>query len=166
MVSDEKSIPEMEISDKYSSKKQVIPKNSEKEVKEMEKAKKELEKLKNFIVKKYSFTQSLSILPPQSIPSFIEEEEVPKETEKHMHLFMIIPEEKLKEIPKIKQEIVKEIEKAKEKIWLHVKTPVDVWELCLDSKFELLQPIAMSFPLHDKGILGAKSCGNSQISRP
>jgi len=155
MVSDEKSIPEMEIGDKYSSKKPVIPKNSEKEVKEMEKAKKELEKLKNFIVKKYSFTQALSLLPPQSIPLFIEEEEVPKETEKHMHLFMIIPEEKLKEIPKIKQEIVKEMEKAKEKIWLHVKTPVDVFELCLDSKFELFQPIAMSFPLYDKGILGA-----------
>jgi len=155
MVSEEKGIPEMEISEKYSNKKSVIPKNSEKEVKEMEKAKKELEKLKNFIVKKYSFTQSLSLLPPQSIPLFIEEEEVPKETEKHMHLYMIIPEEKLKEIPKIKQEIVKEIEKAKEKIWLHIKTPVDLWDLCLDSKFELAQPIAMSFPLYDKGILGA-----------
>jgi predicted nucleotidyltransferase/uncharacterized protein (UPF0332 family) len=155
MVSDEKSIPEMEIDDKYSSKKPVIPKSSEKEVKEMEKAKKELEKLKNFIVKKYPFTQALSLLPPQSIPLFIEEEEVPKETEKHMHLYMIIPEEKLKEIPKIKHEIVKEIERTKEKIWLHIKTPVDTWELCLDSKFELTQAVAMSFPLYDKGILGA-----------
>jgi predicted nucleotidyltransferase/uncharacterized protein (UPF0332 family) len=121
----------------------------------MEKAKKELEKLKNFIIKKYSFTQALSLLPPQSISLFIEEEEVPKETEKYIHLCMIIPEEKLKEIPKIKQEIVKEVEKAKEKIWLHIKTPVDIWELCLDSKFELTQSIAMSFPLYDKGILGA-----------
>jgi len=152
---DEKSIPEMEIDHKYSSEKPIIPKNSEKEVKEMEKAKKELEKLKNFIIKKYSFTQALSLLPPQSISLFIEEEEVPKETEKYIHLCMIIPEEKLKEIPKIKQEIVKEVEKAKEKIWLHIKTPVDIWELCLDSKFELTQSIAMSFPLYDKGILGA-----------
>ena len=152
---DEKSIPEMEIDHKYSSEKPIIPKNSEKEVKEMEKAKKELEKLKNFIIKKYSFTQALSLLPPQSISLFIEEEEVPKETEKYIHLCMIIPEEKLKENPKIKQEIVKEVEKAKEKIWLHIKTPVDIWELCLDSKFELTQSIAMSFPLYDKGILGA-----------
>lgn len=154
-MADEKSIPEMEIDHKYSSEKPIIPKNSEKEVKEMEKAKKELEKLKNFIIKKYSFTQALSLLPPQSISLFIEEEEVPKETEKYIHLCMIIPEEKLKEIPKIKQEIVKEVEKAKEKIWLHIKTPIDIWELCLDSKFELTQSIAMSFPLYDKGILGA-----------
>jgi len=155
MVSDEKNIPEMEIDKKYSSKKPIIPESSEKQVKEMEKAKKELEKLKNFIVKKYSFTQALSLLPPQAIPFFIEEEEAPKETEKHMHIFMIIPEEKLKEIPKIKQEIVKEIEKTKQKIWLHIKTPVDIWELCLDNKPELVQPIAMSFPLYDKGFLGA-----------
>jgi len=155
MVSDEKNIPEMEIDKKYSSKKPVIPESSEKQVKEMEKAKKELEKLKNFIVKKYSFTQALSLLPPQSIPFFIEEEEAPKETEKHMHVFMIIPEEKLKEIPKIKQELIKEIEKTKQKIWLHIKTPIDIWELCLDNKPELVQPIAMSFPLYDKGFLGA-----------
>ncbi len=155
MASDEKSIPEMEVDNKYSAKKTIIPENSEKQIKEIEKSKKDLEKLKNFIVKKYSFIQALSLIPPQSIPSFIEEEEVPKETEKHMHLLMIVPEEKLKEIPKIKQEIVKEIEKSKQKIWLHLKTPVDIWELCLDSKFELSQPIAMSFPLYDKGILGA-----------
>ncbi len=155
MASDEKSIPEMEVDNKYSTKKPIIPENSEKQIKEIEKSKKDLEKLKNFIVKKYSFMQALSLIPPQSIPAFIEEEEVPKETEKHMHLLMIVPEEKLKEIPKIKQEIVKEIEKSKQKIWLHVKTPVDIWELCLDSKFELSQPIAMSFPLYDKGILGA-----------
>lgn len=155
MAQDEKNIPEMEISNKYSSKKPILPENSEKQIKEMEAAKKELEKIKNFIVKKYSFTQSLSLLPPQSIKLFIEEEEVPKETEKHMHLFMIIPEEKLKEIPKIRQELVKEISKSKQKVWLHIKTPIDVWELCLDSKFELVQPVAMSFPLYDKGILGA-----------
>ncbi len=154
-MAEEKSIPEMEIANKYSAKKPVIPETSEKEVKEMEKAKKELEKLKNFIIKKYPFTQALSILPPQTIHSFVEEEEIPKETEKHMHLYMIIPEEKLKETPKIKSEIVKEIEKSKQKIWLQVKTPVDIWELCLDSKFELSQPVAMSFPLYDKGILGA-----------
>ena len=58
---------------------------------------------------------------------------------------------------KIKAEVVKEIEKLKEKvkIWLHLRTPSDIWEICLDQKFELSAAIAMSFPLYDKGILGA-----------
>ncbi len=151
----EKNIPEMDIDRKYSNKKSVVPETSEKIKKDMEKTKKELEKLKSFIIKKYSFTQAISILPPQTINKFIDEEEVPKETEKYIQIYVIIPEEKLKEIPKVKQEIVKQIESLKQKIWLQIKTPVDIWENCLDSKFELTSAIAMSFPLYDKGILGA-----------
>jgi len=151
----EQEIPGMEIDNKYSEKKPGIPESPDKLQKEMEKTKKELEKLKSFIVKKYNFVQAISILPPQSIKLFIEEEEVPKETEKHIHLQIIIPEEKVKEAGKIKQEVVKEIEKLKQKIWLHIRTPVDIWEICLDSKFELVGAIALSFPLYDKAILGA-----------
>ena len=152
----EQDIPEMELNNKYSSK---IPniESAEKIKKNIEKTKKELEKLKSFIVKKYPFTKSLSVLPPQAIKKFIEEEEIPKETEKHMQLYMIIPEEKIKEIPKITHDIVKHIESLKmneNKIWLQVKTPIDIWEMCLDSKFDLAGAIAMSFPLYDKGFLG------------
>jgi len=146
-------IPEMNLNKKYSEKKSVMPEGSKKSVKEMEKTKKELEKLKSFILKKYKFTQSLSILPPQAIKMFVDEEEVPKESEKFIHLYMVIPEEKFKEIPKIKEVIVKEIEKLKQKLWLQIKTPVDIWENCLDSKFDLASAIAMSFPLYDRGIL-------------
>ena len=149
----EQDIPEMNLDKKYSNKKPVVQENSEENKKEMEKTKKELEKLKSFIVKKYSYTKSISILPPASIKLFIEEEEVPKETEKHIHLYMIIPEDKIKQIPKMKEEIIKQI--GKEKIWVQIKSPVDVWENCLDSKFELTGAIAMSFPLYDKGLLGA-----------
>ena len=35
------------------------------------------------------------------------------------------------------------------------KTPVDVWESCLDSKFDLVNFVALSFPLHDTGILAS-----------
>ncbi len=148
-------IPGMELDMKYSTKKPVIAENTEKIQKEMEKTKKELEKLKAFIVKKYPFTQAIGILPPQSIGIFIREEEAPKETEKFVHLYIVVPEENFKEIPRIKQEIVKQIEAMKQKIWLHVKTPVDIWEASLDSKFDLVESISMSFPLHDTGILGA-----------
>ncbi len=150
--SDSQEIPGMKIDNKYK-KNSIMPEDPEKVQKEMQKTKKELEKIKSFILKKYPYTQAISILPPQSIPLFIEEEEVPKETEKYVQLHMIVPEEKLKEIPKIKTDLVKEIEKTKQKIWLQVKTPIDVWEICLDSKFELFSAIAMSYPLHDTGFL-------------
>jgi predicted nucleotidyltransferase/uncharacterized protein (UPF0332 family) len=151
----EQDILETNLDNKYSSRKDIIPETPEKMKKEMEKTKKELEKLKAFILKKYPFTQMLSILPPMSIKNFVEEEEVPKETEKYIHLYMVIPEEHFKELPKIKEEVVKQIEEMKQKIWLHLKTPVDLWEICLDSKFDLTAAVAMSFPLHDTGILGA-----------
>jgi predicted nucleotidyltransferase/uncharacterized protein (UPF0332 family) len=146
-------IPEMYVNSPKGN--NVMPENPEKMQKEMEKTKKELEKLKSFILKKYPDTQAISILPPQAIGRFIEEEEVPKETEKYIHLQVIFPEDKFKEIPKIKQEIIKQVESLKQKIWLHIKTPLDIWEVCMDSKFDLTEAIAMSMPLHDEGILGA-----------
>jgi uncharacterized protein (UPF0332 family)/predicted nucleotidyltransferase len=154
-IGEEQDIPEMTLDSKYSNRKELIPETPDKMKKEFDKTKKEIEKLKTFILKKYPFTQMLSILPPMSIKNFVEEEEVPKETEKYIHLYMVIPEEHFKELPKIKSEIIKQTEGIKQKIWLHLKTPIDLWETCLDSKFELISAIAMSFPLHDTGILGA-----------
>ncbi len=148
---------------KYSSDKPVIPNGSnelsEQAQKELEKTKKELNKLKSFIVKKYPFVQSIGILPPKAVPRFLEEELEEKDMKdaeqiaKKVHLYVIVPEEKLKEIPKVKQTIIDEIKKEKQEIWVHVKTIVDVWETGLDSKFELLDAIGMAFPLYDKGIL-------------
>ena len=152
-------IPGMNISKNYSTKSE-IPKTNKLQ-KETEKTRKELEKLKQFIIKKYVFTEAIGILPPQSIKKFIEDElgNMPesdmKNLEKKIHLYMIIPEEKFKEIPKIKAEIVKEIDRKKQNVWIHVKTPVDIWGICLDSKFDLMGAISMSYPLYDKGILGA-----------
>ena len=75
-------IPEMDLNDKYSNKN--IPKveSPEKTKKDMDNTKKDLEKIKDYIIKKYTYTQAVGILPPQSIKIFIDEEEVPKETEK------------------------------------------------------------------------------------
>jgi len=146
-------IPGMEIDRKYSEKKPGIPENPNKIQKNTEKTRKELEKLKTFILKKFPYTKILSVLPPQAMKVFIDEEEVPKETEKFIHLYMIIPEEKLKETPKIKKELIEKLETLKQKIWLQVKTPVDVWEACMDSKFELVNAIGMSFPMYDDGFL-------------
>ena len=73
--------------------------------------------------------------------------------QKKTHLYFIVPEEKFKEIPKIKKELITEIDKIKKDVWIYIKTPVDVWESCLDSKFDLVTAIGMSYPLHDTGIL-------------
>jgi len=72
-----------------------------------------------------------------------------------MHIYVIMPEDKFKEFQKIKPDLVKQLDSLKQKVWLHLKTPVDIWGMCLDSKFELAGAVAMSFPLYDKGILGA-----------
>ncbi len=155
-------IPGMDLN-KYSSVK--IPEQNQMQ-KEMDKTKKDLEKLKGWIVKKFPFTEAVGVIPPQAIKAFIDEEELGMDTSrmskedlekisKKVHLQVIIPEEKLKEMGKVRQEIVKQVDETKQNIWLHIKTPVDIWELCLDSKFELAGAIAMSYPLYDKGILGA-----------
>lgn len=153
-------IPGMDLSLKYSAKKPLLPEGTEKLQKEMEKTKKEFDKIKAAIVKKYPFVQAIGILAPQAVKLFIEDElgegiptEELQKLQKKNHLYVIVPEEKFKEIPKIKKELVSEIDKIKKEIWIYVKTPVDIWEACLDSKFELVSAIGMSYPLHDKGIL-------------
>lgn len=152
VIPNNNSIPGMDLS--YSKPK--IPQSDpEEEKKKFEKTKKELEKLKTFAIKKFKYITAIGILPPQSIPKFIEEEEAPPESKDHVHILVIIPNEKVKEIPKIKEELVKEISKSKEKVWFHILTPGEIWEICMDQKFDLSGAIAMSYPLHDKGILGA-----------
>jgi len=149
------SIPGMDLKNNYS--KPLVPKqeNSLEIKKKFEKTKKELEKFKTLILKKYKFIKAIGILPPQSIPKFIEEEEVPEESKNFVHLEIILPDEKEKEIPKLKLELIKEIEKLKDKIWLHFLTPKEIWEICFDQKFDLSGAISMAYPLYDDGILGA-----------
>ena len=158
---DNNDIPEMKTQPSQNSQPPMDPKEIEKARKEMEKMKEKLENLKEFILKKYNFTIALGILPAQSIPKFIDDEGVDKAFEKqlpeiekkYVHLYMVVPEEKFKEIKEIKETLVAEIKKRDEKIWMHVKTPVDVLEYGLDSKFDLLGAVALSYPLHDKGFL-------------
>ena len=160
-MAEDTNIPEMNLGNKYANKKPVVQDVSQAK-KEMDKTKKEVEKLKSFILKKYPFMQSMAILPPKAIKNFIEEEvgdSMPKEEaqklEKKMHINIIVPDDEIKKIPEIKKTIIAQIEKTKQKIWLYVRTPSELWELCTDSKFEIFAAIAMSFPVYDKGFLGA-----------
>ena len=139
-----------------------IPEKPEIPKVDIEKIKDKLESLKKKIVKKYSFTMSLSILPPAAAPLFEEEEAVPPEVvkTKPLHLVMIMPEEQYKNMAKIKPEIVKFAQETKENIWVHIKTPVDLWNYGLDSRFEFVDAISASFPVYDTGFLGSLRVAN------
>mgnify|MGYP001610583862 CR=1 FL=1 len=136
--------------------------NQDEAAKEFEKLKGKLEELKKKILSKYKFTRFLSILPANSLPLLAEDENIAKEIEssKPMLLMMCIPEENYKELPKIKQEIVKLVQESKQNVWVLFKTEVDLWNYGLDSKYELLDFISASFPLHDNGFLGSLRVAN------
>jgi len=138
------------------------PANVPQQAIDFDKIKTKLDNLKKAIVKKYKFTVSLSILPGPAAPIIEEDEGIPKEVSdtKPMYMLMIIPEEEYKNLPKIKPEIVKLIKETKENIWAIIKTPVDLWNYGLDSKFEMIDAVSAGFPLHDAGFLGALRLAN------
>ncbi len=153
------------VSKKYEEQPKIAGMTSEQQAKQMaelEKIKGKIESLKRAIVKKYSFTIALGLLPMNSFALFEEDEGLPKEVvdSKPLHMMMIIPEDNYKDIPKIKPEIVKMVKDTKENIWVHIKTPVDVWNYGLDSKFEFIDAISASLPVHDTGFLGALRVSN------
>ncbi len=127
-------------------------------MKEFENMKKDLDELKKKVVKKFPFTVAFSLLPGDAFKAFEEDEGlIPEEiAKKPLHLMMIIPEDEFKNIPKkIKPEVIKIVQESKQNVWIHIKTPVDLWNYGLDSKFDMLDAVGRSLPLHDKGLLGA-----------
>ncbi len=132
---------------------------------DFEKIKEKLEIFKKAVLKKFSFTKTLGILPAKAYPIF-EEEEIPQEMQeeikktKPLHLIMIIPEEEYKNIAKIKPEVISLAKESGEKLWVHIKTEVDLWNYGLDSKFSFIDAISASIPLHDSGFLGALRVAN------
>ncbi len=139
---------------------------SEEVKKQMDKTKQDLDKFTKEITKKYKYIEAIGLIPAPASAK-IEEEYIlgnlegkdynPQEIadKKLMHVVIVIPEEHYKEIGKVKLEAIQTAKKINEKLWCHIITPVDVWNLCLDSKFDIVEAFAMSFPILDKGILGA-----------
>jgi predicted nucleotidyltransferase len=125
--------------------------------KQMEKAQKEIESFREEITKKFKFIEAIGIVPAQLSKKIEEEYEVREEDSKKglIHIIIIIPEKHFKNIGEIRLEAINITKKINEKLWIHVMTPIDYWNLGLDSKFEIMEGIAMSLPVLDKGILGA-----------
>jgi len=146
-----------DISLDYQQQKKFPTEISEEQKKDMEKTRKELEDFQKKIIKKYNFIMAIGILPPQACEKIEEEEQVPIEEckKKPIHILVLIPEDNFKEMQKIKADLVKDAKDLKQKIWVHIKTPVDVWNYCLDGKYDIAEAIGMAFPLYDKGFLGS-----------
>lgn len=125
--------------------------------KEIDKTRQKLEEFKKELLKKYPFTLALGITPPQAAEKLDEEFGLTEEEKKDkpMHVIMVVPEDQFKEIPKIKVEVIKMVKEMKPKLWVTIITPVDFWNYALDSKYDLVEALGMSYPLHDKGVLGA-----------
>lgn len=132
-------------------------------VSEAEKTRTEFEELKKMLLKKFPFALSLGIVP-SAANKLLEEDEgfTPEESARKLtHLYFIIPEEHYKDIAKkIKPEVLRLVKELKLNVWVHLKTPVDVWNYGLDSKFDLIDTVAASYPLYDKGFLGALRVAN------
>ncbi len=130
---------------------------------DFKKMKEKLEDFKKKVIKKFPFTKAIAILPGQAVHLFEEDENIPKEesAKKLIHIIVIIPEEQYKNLGKIKPEIIQLAKESGEHLWVHIKTAeVDLWNYGLDSKYEFLDAISASFPLHDDGFLGALRVAN------
>ncbi|MEK6871482.1 MAG: nucleotidyltransferase domain-containing protein [Nanoarchaeota archaeon] len=130
---------------------------SSKEEKEMQKMREKLEDFKKFILTIVKTVSAIGIIPPQAAHFFDDENELKEEEkkEKPMHLLVVLPDDKEKEFNKIKVDIIKKAKDEKLKVWLNLFLEKDLWEMCLDSKYEIIEAIGMAYPLHDKGVLGA-----------
>ncbi len=125
--------------------------------KKMDKMKEDLEKFKKEAIKRFKYIEAIGLIPQQANKKIEEEYEITEEDAKRelIHVLVVIPEDKFKEIQKIKLELIKLGKETSDKFWINLMTPVDIWNLCLDSKFDIAEALAMSYPIFDKGILGA-----------
>jgi len=123
--------------------------------KKMDKTQKEIEKFKTEILKKHKFIEAIGIVPAQASKKIEEEYEISEADTKRelIHILMLIPEKQFKNIGQIRLNAIEVAKKTNDKFWIHVMTPIDFWNLGLDSKFEVMEALSMSFPILDKGIL-------------
>lgn len=137
---------------------------SEKIKKEIDKSREAGEKLKDLLIKNYDFISAIGLIAPianKIIEENMEDEErlkyeEEKKKEKNInHLFIIIPDEKANELPKLSLEAIKACNEIKPKLWLHFFTLNELWQICFDSKYDLMEAISMAIPIYDTGILGA-----------
>ncbi len=132
---------------------------SEEAKKKLEKMKGVLEQFKEVIVEKFeNYVSGVALLPPPKD----ENEKVDKS--KINVLITIDDSDSLKaNKQELKEKIEKTVKKRAEQINKDLDPQVmlhtEIWQSCYDSKYDILQLIAMSAPVHDNGILSALKIG-------
>jgi predicted nucleotidyltransferase len=120
--------------------------------KKMDKTQKDIDKFKTKFLEQNKQTISIGIIPQQAAKKIEEEYEISEDDTKRelIHILTIIPESQYKKIGEIKLKTINLVKEINDKLWVHILTPVDYWNLGLDSKFEIAEALAMSYPVHDK----------------
>ncbi len=119
--------------------------------KEIEKTREKLQQVKKQLLKKFPFIDAVSILPPWAAQTVEEDEQVVKEKDEQLiHLLIIVPDDKFKEINAVRAEAINLVKEFKPRIWVSVKDKLAVWEASFDGKYALVDGYALSFPLHDQ----------------
>jgi uncharacterized protein (UPF0332 family)/predicted nucleotidyltransferase len=119
--------------------------------KNIEQLKLKLESFKKNALKKFPYINAIGLIPPQASKLFEDEEETKKdEKEKLIHVAVIVPNEKEKDFGKLKLELIKMVQSIKPKIWLHIYPVSEIWEMASDGKYDMVEAISMSMPMHDK----------------
>jgi predicted nucleotidyltransferase/uncharacterized protein (UPF0332 family) len=115
-----------------------------------------LEKLKDELIKKFpDYLQGVALLPPSK------EEGSENFNTKKINVLVLIddqdskkygPEERKEKLSQVIEANAKEID---ENLFCETITLSELWQSCYDSKSEVVEMIATSAPVYDKGMLGA-----------
>jgi len=147
-----------------------IPKNielDEEAKKKLKEIKKKLNKFQKEVLKKFDkYIIGIALLPPKKalppeLREELEDEENKELKDDEINVLVLVddsdsktmPKEELKEkLTGIINKIAKEVD---EKLSVDTIILSELWQSCYDGKYELLQLIAMSAPIYDKGMLAA-----------
>jgi len=140
------------------------PQQLSKEAQEKLKAIKEkLDSLKDKLVEKFDkYISGVALMPPPKD----EKGNIDKD---NYHVLVLIDDSDSQKMSKeeLKDKLTRVIEKTAADIDKHIKVNIaihsELWQSCYDAKYELLQLIAMSAPIYDKGMLAA--CKISEIHK-
>ena len=130
----------------------------------IDKGKEAVERFKEKILEKYPFISAIGLVLPMAneiIERNFEEPQLEifekeKEKEKEIfHVVLIINDENVKELPDLSMDAINITKNIKPKLWINFFTLKDLWQICYDGKYDFIEAIAMSIPIHDTGILGA-----------
>ncbi|MBW2992010.1 nucleotidyltransferase domain-containing protein [Candidatus Woesearchaeota archaeon] len=150
---------EPEMSEQEAAELKKLPKEAQEKLKAI---KNKLEKFKDKALEKFEqYIVGIALLPPEQIPKDMPEEEKQKIDKDKINVLVLVDDTESKKMSKqelkdklssIMESMAKEVD---EKLAPQTILLSELWQSCYDGKYDLLQMIAMSAPVHDTGMLSA-----------